>query len=65
MDNGLVIDITANQFKYCAGFDEEVHIGEENSFYKGLDNKHYQSNYDITRSIRLWNDYKRIIDRIQ
>lgn len=57
MDDDTVIDITGTQFKFCAGFTEEVYIGQENSFYKGLERKTILENYDIRRSQRLWNDY--------
>ena len=56
--NRIIIDITGSQFKSCAGFDEEVYVGTENSFYKGLDSKRIYENYDITKSSRLWEDYQ-------
>ena len=66
MDGGIVIDITGTQFKYCAGFSEEVYIDHENSFYKNLERKILLDNYDIGQSERLWKDYliiKRYIAR--
>lgn len=57
MDDGAVIDITGTQFRYCAGFNEEVYIGKENAFYKRLERKTIGENYDIRQSERLWKDY--------
>ena len=56
-EDDTVIDITGTQFKYCAGFSEEVYIDCENSFYKNLERKILLDNYDIEQSERLWNDY--------
>lgn len=57
MDDDTVIDITGIQFRFCAGFAEEVYIGKENSFYKSLERKTIFENYDIRQSERLWIDY--------
>lgn len=65
MDDGTVIDITGTQFKFCAGFTEEVYIGQENSFYKGLERKTILENYDIRQSERLWTDYQIILGYLE
>lgn len=57
MNGDTIIDITGNQFKYYAGFDEEVYVGKENSFYEKLEEKWIYKNHDITQNERLWNDY--------
>lgn len=61
MNGDTIIDITGNQFKFCAGFVEKVYVGKENLFYKGLEDKRIDKNYDITQSERLWNDYQIIM----
>lgn len=61
MDDSTIIDITGDQFRYCAGYTEEVYVGQENSFYKDLERKQIYENYDITQDARLWNDYQIII----
>ena len=55
------MDITGSQFKYCAGFVEDVYVGEEMAFYKELDCKKKNDNYDITQDERLWRDYQVIL----
>ncbi len=65
MDDNTIIDITGDQFKYCAGYTKEVYGGKENSFYKRLADKRSYENYDITQNDRLWNDYKVILSYIQ
>lgn len=65
MDDNTIIDITGDQFKYCAGYTKEVYVGKENSFYKRLEDKRSYENYDITQNDRLWNDYKVILSYIQ
>ncbi len=62
MDDNTIIDITGDQFKYCAGYAEEVYVGKENSFYRKLERKCIHDNYDITQSERLWNDYNIIMN---
>lgn len=64
MDDNTIIDITGDQFKYCAGYVEEVYVGKENSFYKRLKDKQIYENYDITQDDRLWNDYQIILNYI-
>ncbi len=61
-DDNTIIDITGDQFKYCAGYAEEVYVGKINSFYKRLEDKRSYDNYDITQSGRLWNDYQIILE---
>ena len=61
MDDDTVIDITGTQFRFCAGFTEEVYIGQENSVYRGLERKTMLENYDIRQSERLWTDYQIIL----
>lgn len=52
------MDITGSQFKYCAGFIEDIYVGDETAFYKKLDRKQTYANYDITQNERLWKDYQ-------
>lgn len=61
IDDKIIVDITGSQFKYCAGFDEEVYVGYENTFYKNLDRKCRYANYDIAQNERLWKDYQIIL----
>ena len=65
MGDGTVIDITGTQFRFCAGFTEEVYIGLENAFYKGLERKIILENYDIRQSERLWTDYQIILGYLE
>ena len=65
MDNNIIIDITGDQFKYYARYSEKVYVGKENSFYKKLEDKQIQENYDITQDDRLWNDYQVILSYMQ
>lgn len=61
VDDKIIVDITGSQFKYCAGFCEDVYVGDETTFYKNLDWKQTYANCDITQDERLWKDYKIII----
>uniref|UniRef100_UPI004055B246 hypothetical protein n=1 Tax=Agathobacter sp. TaxID=2021311 RepID=UPI004055B246 len=61
IDDKIIVDITGSQFKYCAGFVEDVYVGEEIAFYKNLDCKMKYDNYDITQDERLWEDYQVIL----
>lgn len=61
MDNGTIIDITADQFDFFSKYTEGVYVGRENSFYKNLERKQNYENYDIMQSTRLWNDYQIIM----
>lgn len=54
----IIVDITGSQFKYCAGFIEDIYVGDETTFYKKLDRKQTYANYDITQNERLWKDYQ-------
>ena len=45
----------------CAGYTDEVYVGTETLFYKKLERKQIQDNYDITQDFRLWNDYQIIM----
>lgn len=54
----IIVDITGSQFKYCAGFIEDIYVGDETAFYKKLDRKQTYANYDITQNERLWKDYQ-------
>lgn len=58
LDDKIIVDITGSQFKHCAGFAEEVYVGEEIAFYKYLDRKRKYANFDITQNKSLWKDYK-------
>ena len=62
MDDDTIIDITGDQFKYFAGYAEEVYVGKENLFYKRLEDIRSYDNYDITQDNRLWDDYQIILD---
>ena len=64
MDDNTIIDITGDQFRYCAGYTEEVYVGKETSFYNKLERKQIYDNYDITQGARLWNDYQIIMSYI-
>ena len=64
MDDNTIIDITGDQFRYCAGYTDEVYVGVETLFYKKLERRQIQDNYDITKNVRLWNDYQTIISYI-
>lgn len=64
MNRDTIIDITGNQFEFCAGFAEEVYVGKENSFYAKLEDKQIRKNYDIARDERLWKDYQVIVSYI-
>ncbi|MBD5534385.1 MAG: hypothetical protein HDQ99_01710 [Lachnospiraceae bacterium] len=61
-DDNTIIDITGDQFEYCAGYVEEVYVGKGNSFYIRLEDKRSYENYDITQSKRLWKDYQIILE---
>lgn len=60
LNGNTIIDITADQFKFCMGFSAEVYVGKENLFYKGLEEKQIYRNFDITKDERLWADYQTI-----
>ena len=64
MNGNLIIDITGDQFKYCAGFSEEVYVGKEIQFYNRLEEKKIYKNHDIEQNERLWNDYQIILSYI-
>ena len=64
MENGTVIDITGTQFKYCAGFSDEVYIAKENSFYKNLRDKRHYANFNIEEDSRLWSDFNTILEHL-
>lgn len=61
-DDNTIIDITGDQFKYCAGYAEKVYVGKGYFLYKRLEDKRSYKNYDMTQSERLWNDYQIILD---
>lgn len=61
MDDNTIIDITGDQFKFCAVYTEKVYVGKNNPFYKRLSRKQIMENYDITQDSRLWNDYQIIL----
>lgn len=64
IEDRIIVDITGSQFKYCAGFVEDIYVGNENSFYKKLDRKQIYANCDITQNERLWKDYQIIIKNL-
>lgn len=58
INDKIIVDITGSQFEFCAGFTEEVYVGDEIPFYKNLDRKQQYANCDITKNERLWKDYQ-------
>lgn len=58
IEDKKIVDITASQFKYCAGFIEDIYVGDETAFYKKLDRKRTYANCDIIQNERLWKDYQ-------
>lgn len=64
MDDGTIIDITINQFVFFSKYAEGVYVGKEIFFYKHLEGKLINENYDIMQDARLWNDYKIIMSSI-
>lgn len=44
IEDRIIVNITGSQFKYCAGFVEDIYVGNENSFYKKLDRKQIYAN---------------------
>lgn len=64
MNDGTIIDITADQFDFFEGYAEGVYVGKEIFFYKRLEDKRILENYDITQCTRLWNDYQTIMNYI-
>lgn len=58
MNEQMIIDITADQFKFLSKCDEGVYVGKENSFYKQLEDIRMYDNYNIMQDTRLWNDYR-------
>ncbi len=64
MDDGMVIDITINQFEFFSKYDEGVYVGKENSFYKHLEDKRIYDNCDIIQNPRLWRDYQTVMSNI-
>ena len=61
IEDKIIVDITGSQFKYYAGFIEDIYVGDGNAFYKKLDRKHTYANCDITQNERLCKDYQIII----
>lgn len=61
MYDNTIIDITGDQFRYCAGYTDEVYVGVETLFYKKLERKQVRDNYDITKAARLLDDYQIIM----
>lgn len=61
-DDKQIIDITYGQFKFCAGVETDIYVGEENAFYLMLKDIRIYENYNIENCERLWNDYKVIIE---
>ena len=57
-EKGIIIDITADQFDFVSKSCQGVYVGNENLFYKQLDDRHFMQNYNIEESERLWNDYE-------
>lgn len=58
--NGIIVDITADQFEDC---NIDVYVGEKNSFYQSFDKDfchiYYESlNAKSLKTDRLWKDYK-------
>lgn len=61
MEEGIFIDITGSQFENCA----EIYVGEENPFYKNLEDVKIFDNYNIANNERLWKDYQIIIKYLE
>ncbi len=65
LENGTVIDITADQFDFFLKYSRKIYVGEENIFYKCLENKKVLENYDVTQDSRLWSDYQTIMNYME
>lgn len=64
LENGIMIDITADQFDFFAEYAEGVYVGRENYFYRNLEDRRCYENYDISQNTRLWNDYQIIMNHV-
>lgn len=64
MDDGTIIDITADQFEFFSSYTKGIYVGKENSFYKHLERKQIIENCDIAQNVRLWKDYQIIMSNI-
>ena len=58
---GTIVDLTYGQFHLGA----TIYVGNENSFYRSLNDKVVQENYNIENSKRLWTDYQKILKYIE
>lgn len=66
MEDNIIIDITIDQFAFVSTeYSEGVYVGKENSFYRHLERKQIDRNYDITHDDRLWKDYNIIVSYIK
>jgi hypothetical protein len=64
MNDGIIIDITADQFKFFSEYTEGIYVGKKIAFYRRLENNQIFENYDIMQDARLWSDYKIIMSNI-
>ena len=64
LHDGTIIDITGDQFRNFAEYMKDVYVGQETPFYKRLERKQIQNNFDITQDSRLKNDYQIIMNHI-
>lgn len=60
LDDGTIIDLTADQFTFFSAYPDGVYVGPEICFYNNLDRKIKGNHCDITRNERLWHDYEAI-----
>lgn len=61
MADGIIIDITADQFDFLPRDADGVYVGKENLFYSRLDRIQTYENCNIMQNERLWNDYQIIM----
>ncbi len=64
MDDGTIIDITADQFDFFPKNANGVYVGKENCFYKRFEDRKTWENHDISQDKRLWEDYQIIMKYI-
>jgi len=57
-DDNIIIDITADQFKFFSEYSEGVYVGKEIPFYKHFERQLFHENHDIMADTRLRRDYQ-------
>lgn len=60
LEDGTIIDLTADQFAFFSDCPDGVYVGPEISFYSNLDRMPNYDHYDISFDKRLWHDYQAI-----